>query len=40
LDKSHFRVRGAALLGREREIAVPGIEADQQDAAFCVAPSS
>ena len=39
LEKSRFRVPGAAPLGREREISVPGIRADQQDAAFCVAPS-
>jgi hypothetical protein len=39
LEKSRFRVPGAAPPGREREIAVPGVEADQQDAAFCVAPS-
>jgi hypothetical protein len=40
LERSSFRVPGAAPLGREREISVPGVEADQQDAAFCVAPSS
>ena len=38
LDRSGFRVPGAAPLGREREISVPGVAADQQDAAFCVAP--
>ena len=40
LERSQFRVQGAAQPGREREISVPGVEADQQDAAFCVAPSS
>jgi hypothetical protein len=40
LDRSQFRVQGAAQPGREREISVPGVEADQQDAAFCVAPLS
>jgi hypothetical protein len=40
LETSRFRVQGAAQPGREREICVPGVEADQQDAAFCVAPSS
>jgi hypothetical protein len=40
LDKSQFRVQGAAQLGREREISVPGVEAGQLDAAFCVASSS
>jgi len=40
LERSQFRVQGAAQPGREREIVVPGVEADQQDAAFCVAPSS
>ena len=39
LERSGFRVPGAAPPGREREISVPGVEADQQDAAFCVAPS-
>jgi len=39
LEKSRFRVQGAAPPGREREISVPGIPADQQDAAFCIAPS-
>jgi len=39
LEKSRFRVPGAAPPGREREISVPGVEADQPDAAFCVAPS-
>jgi hypothetical protein len=38
LERSGFRVPGAAPPGREREISVPGVEADQQDAAFCVAP--
>jgi hypothetical protein len=38
LDRSGFRVPGAAPPGREREISVPGVAADQQDAAFCVAP--
>jgi len=40
LERSQFRVQGAAPPGREREIAVAGVEADQQDAAFCVVPSS
>jgi hypothetical protein len=40
LERSQFRVQGAAQPGREREISVPGVEAGQQDAAFCVAPSS
>jgi hypothetical protein len=39
LERSVFRVPGAAPPGREREISVPGVEADQQDEAFCVAPS-
>jgi Arylsulfotransferase (ASST) len=39
LERSSFRVQGAARPGREREISVPGVEADQQDAAFCVAPA-
>jgi len=39
LERSVFRVPGAALPGREREIFAPGVEAAQQDAAFCVAPS-
>ena len=38
LDRSGFRVPGAAPPGLEREISVPGVAADQQDAAFCVAP--
>jgi hypothetical protein len=40
LESSQFRVQGAAQPGREREIPVPGVEAGQQDAAFCVAPLS
>ena len=40
LDRSRFRVPGAAQPWREREISVPGVEADQQDVAFCVAPSN
>jgi hypothetical protein len=40
LERSQFRVLGAAQPGREREISVPGVEAGQQDAAFCVASSS
>jgi hypothetical protein len=40
LEKSRFRVPGAAPPGREREISVPGVEADQPDAAFCVVPAS
>ena len=40
LDRSQFRVQGAAQPGREREISVSGVEANQQDAAFCVVPSS
>ena len=39
LERSVFRVPGAALPGREREIFAPGVEAAQQGAAFCVAPS-
>ena len=39
LERSLFRVQGAAPPGREREISVPGVAADQQDAAFCVVPT-
>ncbi len=39
LNKSTFRVPGAAPPGREREISVRGVQADQPDAAFCVAIS-
>ena len=39
LERSLFRVPGAAPPGREREISVPGVEAHQQDAAFCVVPA-
>jgi len=39
-ERSTFRVRGAAPPGREREISVPGVLADQPDAAFCIVPSS
>jgi hypothetical protein len=39
LDVSRFRVAGAVPPAREREIAVPGVAADQPDAAFCVLPA-
>jgi Arylsulfotransferase (ASST) len=39
LERSLFRVQGAAPPGRARQISVPGVAADQQDAPFCVMPT-
>jgi hypothetical protein len=36
-DNASFRVAGAAPPGRDRDVAVAGVQADQPDAAFCVA---
>jgi hypothetical protein len=39
LDKTTFRVPGAAPIGRVRSTPVQGVTAVQTDASFCVAPA-
>jgi hypothetical protein len=36
IDRRTFRVPGAAALGRDREVAVTGVQARSEDPAFCV----